>query len=198
MANVALGLRAHSGWAALVAVAEPLRSPSVIERGRIELADVRVPRPFQPYHAAAVMPFKKAEEFIRHTTEQTRRAARQSLATVVAGLREKGFEVAGCGTLLGLGRPLGKLEKILAAHPLIHTAEGELFRSALAHAAGRLKLPVTRIKERELFARAEETLKIPGSKLQKRLAEFGRAIGPPWRQDQKFAMVAAWLALASI
>jgi len=27
------------------------------------------------------------------------------------------------------------------------------------------------------------------------LSELGKAIGPPWQQDQKFAALAAWLAI---
>ena len=37
----ALGLRAHSGWAALVVVAGPRSSPAVVDRRRIELIDPR-------------------------------------------------------------------------------------------------------------------------------------------------------------
>ena len=39
MTHAALGLRAHSGWAALVAVAGTRGAPAVIDRRRIELAD---------------------------------------------------------------------------------------------------------------------------------------------------------------
>jgi hypothetical protein len=31
--------------------------------------------------------------------------------------------------------------------------------------------------------------------LQRRVAELGKPIGPPWTQDQKFAALVAWLAL---
>lgn len=196
--HVALGLRAHSGWAALVAVGGPPGSPAVVERARIELADAHVPRPFQPYHVAAEMPFKKAEEYIRRTIEQTRESARRSLERIIVSLQARGDEVVGCGILLGSGRRLGKLEEILAAHPLIHTAEGEFFRGALLGAAERLKLRVTGIKERELISRAESELGFSPTELQLHLAEFKKSLGPPWREDQKFAALAAWLALAAM
>jgi hypothetical protein len=32
--------------------------------------------------------------------------------------------------------------------------------------------------------------------MQSRIAALGRGIGPPWTQDQKFAALVAWLALA--
>ena len=83
------------------------------------------------------------------------------------------------------------LEKILASHPLLHTAEGELFRDALRAACRECGLPLTVVKERELFTRASE-------RIERHVAAMGKGIGPPWRQDEKFAAVAAWLALASI
>jgi hypothetical protein len=53
--SAALGLRAHTGWAALVVVAGSKRSPAVIQRKRIELADRDVPGSMQPYHHAQGM-----------------------------------------------------------------------------------------------------------------------------------------------
>ena len=35
------------------------------------------------------------------------------------------------------------------------------------------------------------------ARLQRRVQEMGRAIGPPWTQDQKLAALAAWIALES-
>jgi hypothetical protein len=109
---------------------------------------------------------------------------------MVADLRQLGHAVVGCGLLLASGRPLPPLEKILASHPLLHTAEGELFRDALRAACRECGLPLTVVKERELFTRASE-------RIERHVAAMGKGIGPPWRQDQKFAAAAAWLALAS-
>jgi len=33
--------------------------------------------------------------------------------------------------------------------------------------------------------------------LMRRVTELGRPLGSPWSQDEKFATLAAWLALAS-
>lgn len=98
--------------------------------------------------------------------------------------------MAACGLLLASGRPLPALEKVLASHALIHTAEGELFREALRAASRECGLPLAAVRERDLFARGAADLGIPET-----LAEMGRALGPPWRQDEKFAAIAAWLAL---
>jgi hypothetical protein len=195
MQHAALGLRAHSGWAASVVLAGPDNSPQIVTRGRIELCDPRIPPPFQPYHKASEMPFSKAEEYIRRVTGQTEDYARAAIKKILADLRPRGMKVAACSVLLGSGRTLGPLEKILAAHPLIHTAEGVLFREAIMRAAEQCGLKVTGIAERELLAQAESKLRFSRSELDCRLAEFGRSLGPPWQQDQKLAALAAWLAL---
>ena len=61
----------------------------------------------------------------------------------------------GAAVLLASGRPLPALEKILAAHPLIHSAEGEFFRHAASKAFESQHIPVTAIRERDLDERAK-------------------------------------------
>src|SRR5437879_9404520 len=68
LTHAALGFRAHSGWAALVVVAAPSRSPAVIVRRRIELVDLGIPR--QPYHAAQKLDLKEAEEVVRRKLDR--------------------------------------------------------------------------------------------------------------------------------
>jgi hypothetical protein len=192
---VALGFRAHSGWAALVAVSGPSSSPSVCDRRRVELLNPGVPA--QPYHAAAELDFKEAEQLVKRSVDKVRLRAVQGVREVIDDLRKQDRDVVGCGILLGSGRPLTTLTATLASHALIHTAEGELFRQALVCAAQECGLPVTGVKERELFSVTSDRLLVPSNELEKRLADWGRALGPPWRQDQKYAALAAWLALAA-
>jgi hypothetical protein len=87
------------------------------------------------------------------------------------------------------------LEKILASHALIHTADGELFREALLHASARCGLRDFRIKEKELLDRAGQVFHLKSADLMARITELGRPFGSPWSQDEKFAMLAAWLSL---
>ncbi len=189
--RAALGFRAHSGWAALVAVAGPLSSPVVIIRRRVELADDSMPR--QPYHAAEKLDLREATALIRHCADRASLLARQALREAVAEVNSQGFKAAAVGILASSGRTLPSLPAILASHALIHTAEGELYRNALARAR---ELPVTRIKEREILASAESVLGLPAIRLQQTISDLGKALGPPWTQDQKLAALAAWLSLA--
>ncbi len=193
MTHAALGFRAHSGWAALVVVAGPPRSPAVIDRRRIELADPGIPGATQPYHAAAELDLKEAEEVVRRCTDGARLLARRALRAVIDDLRGRGHDVVGCGILLGSGRPAATL----ASHALIHTADGELFREALTHASEHCDLPITGAREGELYARGAAELCVPVDELRRHVTELGRPIGPPWRQDEKHAAPVGWLALAA-
>ena len=194
--EAALGLRAHSGWAVLVAIGGPLSAPAVIARSRIELVRPEIPRSAQPYHAAAEMQLADAEAFLARCAQAAHTLAATAIGEALADLSARGLRPAACAVLLAAGRPLPNLPSILASHPAIHTAEGEFFRNALKSAAGSHGLAVTGIKERELLTRAAARLRISADRLTRRAAEMGKTCGPPWRQDEKLSALAAWLALA--
>ena len=196
MTHAALGLRAHSGWAVLVVVAGPLNAPSVIDRRRIEIADPGITGSTQPYHAAAQLDLRKAEEFVKRCADGANLLAQQAVRAAVDDTRKRSYEVLGGGILLGSGRPGPTLAATLASHALIHTAEGELFRSALTQAIERCGLPLTKVRERELWNRGVAELHVSLDELQRYVAEMGRPIGPPWRQDEKHAALVGWLTLA--
>jgi hypothetical protein len=194
---VALGLRAHSGWASLVALAGPPTSPTVVARRRIDLADAAIEGSKQPYHEAEGKKPEEAERIVTRCTESSRRLAREAVGAVVDELRGRDHDVAGCGLLLASGRPLPEdVHAILASHALIHAAEGEMFRDVLVRASEHFSLRVSRVREREVLARAAEVTGLATPELQRRLVEEGRRLGPPWRQDEKLATLAAWVALA--
>ena len=195
MLRAAIGCRAHSGWAALVAIGGSLGSPEVILRRRIENADPEIPGSKQPFHAAEPLDFGDAKEFLRECTDSTSRLSRQALEGVIDELRRKNYEAVACGVVLGSGRPLPALDKILASHALIHTAEGEFYRNALVEAGEHCGLKVTGVKERELFERGAAQLHLSITQVERCIAELGKPIGPPWTQDQKYAALVAWLAL---
>lgn len=193
--RVAIGCRAHSGWTALVAIGGSPGSPEVILRRRIENCDPEIPGSKQPFHAAERLKFPDAKEFLKQCTASTRLLSRQAFKTVIDELQRKNYEAVACGVVLGSGRALPALEAILASHALIHTAEGEFYRNALVEAGQHCGLPVTGVKERELFERGAAQLHLPVNQVERCIAELGRPIGPPWTQDQKYAALVAWLAL---
>jgi hypothetical protein len=189
-----LGLRAHSGWAALVAVGGSAPAPEVVDRRRIEMADD--PEAKQPYHAAEELTLPRAAVLLERLSRKARERAATGLGAALQDLRAKGYEVARTVILAASGRPLPPLESVLASHALIHTADGEHFRDALAAASEGHRLRVTRIREAELPARAEAALRRPAKDLQAAVTAWGKALGPPWTQDQKLSALGAWTVLA--
>lgn len=192
----ALGFRAHSGWAALVALTGTAAAPVVILRRRLTIADPEISGSKQPFHAAEPMEFAHAESYIRRCADSTRRLTEAAVRDAIAEISAMGLSVTGSSVLMGSGRPMPDLVKILSAHPLIHTAEGEFFRDALQHACQSCKLKFSGVKERELLDHAADVLHIPPTEVACRAAELGKGIGPPWTQDQKLSAIAAWLVLA--
>lgn len=197
MTRVALGFRAHSGWAAVVAVAGTPRDPQVLHRGRIELVDRSVKGSVQPYHFARTMKLPDADAFLRRITDATNKMALEAVRAIIADLASKNCKAVACGIVLASGRPLPPLEATLRSHAMVHTAEGELFRGAIAHAGDKCVLRVSGVKERELYERAAETLHLPEAKLKRRVNEMSKAVGSPWTSDEKNATLVAWLALAA-
>ena len=183
----ALGLRAHSGWAVMVAVS----GGSAVLRRRIEMTKGSGYRARQPYHAAEEMQLQQAEAFLQRTEKTATEMAAAAVRDTVALLVSEGCRVAGAAVLLGSGRPLPELGKILAAHPLIHTAEGVFFREVLRSACEACGVAVTGLKEREVLAQCAAALRIPAAELQARLSAMGKTIGPPWTQDEKLSAAAA-------
>ena len=192
--RLCLGLRAHSGWAVLVALAGPPDAPVVVERRRLTLCDGSFPR--QPYHAAEPLAPAKAEALVTRSLDTANRLAREEVRRAVKDLRASGRDVVGAALLLGSGRPLpNELAAILAAHPLIHTAEGEMYREALRMACESASLPVAGFRERDVVATASARLATDPDRLRTHVAALGKPLGPPWTQDHKLASLAAWLAL---
>jgi hypothetical protein len=193
--QAAVGFRVHSGWAALVAVTLEKGEPVVLARQQVHLVETFTYEFRQPYHTAEKMLLGQAREFIARMQEEARRLAYSAIRELESRTQEQGVKLTRCGLLLASGRPLPGLEKILASHALIHTADGELFREALLHASARSGLRDFRIREKELLDRAETVLRFKSAALLRRVTELGRPFGSPWSQDEKFATLAAWLAL---
>ncbi|HEX4536032.1 MAG TPA: hypothetical protein VH140_03705 [Candidatus Acidoferrum sp.] len=192
--NAALGFRAHSGWAAAVALGGPLRSPEVIDRRRITLVEPGSPGGVQPYHAARTMDLPKAEEFIKDVIVAIDRRALVAVRDLAVAISNN-QQVTCCGIVVASGRALPSLESTLRSHAMVHTAEGELYRSAIAKAAKDLNLQCVRVPERDLYKFAAKQLRIPEPKLKVHITEMGRSHGAPWSADEKSATLVAWLAL---
>lgn len=196
MKSAAVGFRPHSGWTAVVVVSLEKGEPVILLRDRTHLVKVFNYSYRQPYHTAAKASLPEGRAFIAQVKADARRLASSALRSVQKKLKETDYRLTHYALLLASSRALPDLEKILAAHPLIHTADGELFREALSFASQKYGLKELHVKERELLDRAAEKLRCSEDALLRRVTELGRPMGSPWSQDEKFAALAAWLALS--
>jgi len=197
MKEAAVGFRVHSGWSAVVAVCVEKSAPVVLHRQRVHLVETFTYGFRQPYHTGEKLGLAEAREFISQVQAEARELAYHAIHGLQAELEERGYKLSRSAVLLASGRPLPELEKILASHALIHTADGELFRESLLHASARCGIAAVCIKERDLLDQAAKAFGVPGAKLLARATELGRPFGAPWTQDEKFATLAAWLTARS-
>lgn len=197
MKRAALGFQMHSGWGVLVAVAGVADSLEIIDRKRITVMDAAMPGAKQPYHHAATLQLHESERHLENCSAVSERLAVAAIELVIEELNMREYRVDRSAILLGSGRPLPALGKILPAHPLIHTAEGEFFRNAVRKACERLQIPVEAIRERDLEERARAAFGGSASRVQQRIAAAGSSLGPPWTRDHKSAALAALIALST-
>jgi hypothetical protein len=197
MGNAAVGFRVHSGWAAMVAVSLEKGEPVVLCRERAHLVKIFNYSYRQPYHTAEKMQLEEARAFISQVRTDARSLACGALRGMQARVQEAGYRLSRSAMLLASGRELPELEKILASHALIHTADGELFREALLHGSDKCGFQTLQLREKELLGQAAKVLGSKEAALLKRVTELGKPMGSPWSQDEKFATLAAWLALSS-
>jgi hypothetical protein len=181
-ATGAIGCRSHSGWAVVVAVAGPPAAPVVLARRRADLLDGILPA--QPYHAAseAGLGQPEATELIGKVEELAATRAEAVLGEMATSMQAAGTSVPSVA-VVSRDRALPEdLGRILASHPLLHAAEGDLYEQALSEGARRAGLAVIRVEPAAIPV-------FPG------LVAVARTVGPPWQKDHKMAAAAALSAL---
>jgi hypothetical protein len=199
--KVAFGMKAHSGWAALVVLGTSGDEIQVIDRRRIELVEKdKASWAKQPYHAAENLNPGQAKDLVKRAIGTARRIAIQEMRMAIHRSREAGHEIVGCAVLVVDPMPDWSVAEILAVHFRMHKAEGVLFRDALAHAATVNGLRLVAIPEKQLDETADRALatamkSVGIDSLRKSIASLGKSVGPPWGKDQKDAALAALIAL---
>jgi hypothetical protein len=191
---VSIGLRAKTARAIAVVLGGPAASPIVIKRAELILWDPAMPATNQPYHEVMDLPWEQSKVAVQKSALRIESIASKALGDLIRDVTVEGFTVCGAG-IAGAGNR--KLDKIGSTHIRAHAAEGVLFRHALEVAAATNRLRSASFDERTLEQTAASELRRSVDDLKVRLAEMGRAIGSPWRADEKSAALAAWLALSA-
>jgi hypothetical protein len=194
--NVAFGMKAHSGWAALVVLGTKGGELQVLNRCRMDLVENdEASWAKQPYHAAGRLNAGDARVLVRRGLAEARRIAVREMRAAVKRAHDAGHQVAACAVLVVDPMPDWTVDEILAVHFRMHKAEGVLFRDALARAARACGLRLLGIPEKQLDECAERALAMSVNSLRQSIASLGKSVGAPWGKDQKDAALAAMIAL---
>jgi len=194
--KVAFGMKAHSGWAALVVLGTQRGELRVVDRRRMELVEPHETSwAGAPYHAAEDLGAAEARALIGRGYASAGRVAVREMHAAAKRATDAEHRIAACAVLVGNPMPEWTVDEIRAVHFRMHKAEGVLFRDALANAAGACGLKLLSVPEKLLEQHAERELSTPLDSLRKAIASLGKAAGPPWGKDQKEAALAAMIAL---
>lgn len=191
--RAALGLKARTGRAIVVALGGSADAPLLVERSAF--ATVREGE-MAPYHQAQGLEPAAARRSVERSIAAAHRLAEAGIRQAVQRLAAAGHEVVRCAVLAGPGMPPWSTDEILAVHVRMHQAEGELFRRVLAAGARACALAVITLPENTALDAAAHALGWPRARLERAIAALGRSAGPPWGRDQKEAAAAALVALA--
>jgi len=192
--SAAIGLKAKTGRAIAVVLRGPADAPQLIKRTELILTDPRVPATFQPYHEVMDLPWNESEKKVVPFIRAIEKVAAKALAQLIHELQSEGLKIIGVGIAGSADRDLTKIGNY---HIRAHAAEGLLFRQVLEFAARANKLPHRTFIEKSLQPQAASELGFTVTKLNNSLTNLGRALGPPWRANQRVAASAAWLALSN-
>ncbi len=191
--RVTFGLKAHSGWAALVVVGREDKGYLVVDRRRIDLVDEEWAK--QPYHSAENLQPAAARKLVKSAIALANRIALREIRQAERREEKRGNEVVACGVLMSDPMPDWTVDEILAVHFRMHKAEGVLFRNALARAAEGARIKLCEVHEKQLWMQAERRLKTTSEALTDSLSMIGKTLGAPWAKDQKEAALSAMIAL---
>src|ERR1700681_4985970 len=99
--HVAFGIKAHSGWAALVVLGTRSGGLHVVDRRRMELVEKdEASWAKQPYHAAERLNAGDARDLVSRGVEAARRIAVREMQEAVRRTRGAGHAVAACAVLM--------------------------------------------------------------------------------------------------
>lgn len=186
-----LGFRPHTYWTAVAAVAGTADAPAVLHRRKIVFAPGA--EGFV-YHRAAEGDWANAPALIADARRRQAATTMREVGALIDDLKRQGIAVRVAVTAASTAKLPEALGDILSSHSRIHAAEGSFAREVIAEACAGLKLKVRRVVEKELPALCADAF---GAGVPGRLKAMGAELGPPWGEDYKLAVQAAWLHLAS-
>ena len=189
-----LGLQVYTGRAIVVILAGPFRTPEIVLRHEIDLADPWVRESMHPYHQDLGDTGSAGEHARRRGCTAARKASSRALRRLVSEMRRHGLAPSKA-TVVASRRD--HPSRGGGAHAQAHAAERRMYTEAVEVALRACGLRVVTIAENALRMLAPTRLRRKKHELDAALKAFARAVGTPWRAPEKHAALGAWLALSS-
>jgi hypothetical protein len=192
--TAALGFRIKSGWAAVVLLTDRARSPQLLDVGRIELCDPRLPETRQPYHAT-MGKLETDSAKVDQRERVVRIISQQSLTRLLKAYQQKRFRIRRAALVVG-----SRIDPADIANPHIraHALEGRLFRSVAEQTLHDYEIRTDVLLERDVYLSVGARLKQSIDDVKRTIQDLGRspaAKAGAWRAEQKVAALAALFAL---
>jgi hypothetical protein len=197
--SIAIGSRAQKGGAVMVALALDQGEPRLLFSTFLTTHAEGDRLAFEPYHVAVEMVrdghgIAAAEAAVIEARGRQERLAADGLRT--AAVRIAGNAPVRVALLVNRAGWMTDLLQYSLAwpdHPPV--AEGLAVRDALRFACRDAGIEAAELDEKSLAALASERLGLSPAEIDARLRPLGKTAGPPWRKEQKFACLAAWVTL---
>jgi len=200
---IGLGFRVIRGGSVVVGVSAGDREPRVVLSTLLATAAEGDRLSLEPYYVASQMTrgadggaSAEAEAAVAEGHKRQERLAAKGLDDIVRKLRDGGCEPVVAALLVNRA---GWIPDLLAfslawpEHPPV--AEGLALREVLRFAIGRVGIEVAELDEKSLLGLAAKTLDMSPAEIDACLKALGVTVGRPWRKEQKFACLSAWVAV---
>ena len=105
------GIRAHSGWGAVVVLAGDPGAIKCIDRRRIAITDPAIQGASQPYHFAQKQKLPEPGKYLANCEAASERLAQDALGVMLEELRRREYAVTTCAIVLASGRALPSVSK---------------------------------------------------------------------------------------
>jgi hypothetical protein len=200
---IGLGFRVVRGGSVVVGVSAGDPEPRVVLSTFLPTAAKGDRLSLEPYHVASEMvrgadgrASAEAAAAVAEGRKRQKQLAAKSLDNIVRKLRGGGCEPVVAALLVNRA---GWIPDLLAyslaspKHP--PAAEGLAVREVLRFVIGRVRIELAELDEKSLSDIATKTLNMAPAEIDERLKALGVTVGKPWRKEQKFACLSAWVTV---
>ena len=118
----------------------------------------------------------------------------KSVVGLIDQWRGRGYRPHGAGIVVG---SLIDPDQLTNPHIRIHAQEGRLFRRVIEDGAAQSGISCSVWRQRDVYPLAVGILHRSEQDIRDVLLALGRTVSGPWRAEEKAAVLAAWLVLAS-